>query len=251
MAGIILVVAAVLRAGSLVRYIPEAVINGFTLGIAAIIAVSQIKDFVGLSVAHDPADFIEKVAALWAARDSFNVSAFAVALVTVVLIVAFRRAAPKLPGLVVAVILTSAAAPLLGLEVATIGSRFGGIPSSLPTPTLPDLSPGRLIELLPSAMIIAFLAGVESLLSAIVADRMIGGRHRPNTEVLAQGVANLGSALSEDCPRQARSRARRPMSAPAGAPPWRAWRTRCSFWLSCCLPHRSLHIWRFRHWQRS
>ena len=195
MAGIILLAAAMLRAGNLIRYIPEAVINGFTIGIAAIIAASQVKDFVGLSVAHEPADFIEKIAVLWAARDSLNASAFAVALVTVVLIVAFRRAAPKLPGLVVAVMLTSAAVPLFDLDVATIGSRFGGIPSSLPAPTLPDLSPARLIELLPSAMIIAFLAGVESLLSALVADRMMGGRHRHNTEVLAQGAANLGSAL--------------------------------------------------------
>lgn len=195
MAGVILLIAGFLRAGSLISYIPEAVINGFTIGIAAIIAASQLKDFFGLTVAHEPADFLDKVSVLWAARDSFNSAALAIALVTTVLIVAARRAAPRLPGLVAAVALTSAAVPLLGLDVETVGSRFGDIPASLPMPHLPELSLSRLVELFPSAMIIAFLAGVESLLSALVADRMSGGHHRPNAEILAQGFANCGSAL--------------------------------------------------------
>jgi SulP family sulfate permease len=195
MAGVILLIAGFLRAGSLIAYIPEAVINGFTIGIASIIAASQLKDFFGLTLAHEPADFIDKIGALWAVRDTFNPAALGVALVTTVLIVVARRAAPRLPGLVVAVALTSAAVPLLGLDVETIGTRFGGIPSTLPVPHLPQISFSRMVELVPSALIIAFLAGVESLLSALVADRMSGGRHRPNAEIVAQGFANCGSAL--------------------------------------------------------
>lgn len=195
MAGVVLLIAGFARAGSLIEYIPESVINGFTLGIGAIIGASQLKDFFGLTAEKVPAEFVEKVEVLWASRDSFNGQAFLIALVTLVLIVIFRRAAPRWPGLVVAVGLTSAAVALFGLDVETIGSRFGQITASLPMPALPDLSPARLTELFPSALIIAFLAGVESLLSAIVADRMIDASHRPNAEIVAQGFANLGSAL--------------------------------------------------------
>lgn len=200
MAGVILLAAGFLRAGSLIRYVPEAVINGFTIGIAAVIAASQLKDFLGLAADDLPADFLPKVAALWAARDTFNPSAFAIAIVTLALIVLLRRLVPRLPGLVIAVAIASAALPLFGLDAETIGSRFGGIAASLPAPRLPDLSLARMAELLPSALIIAFLSGVESLLSALVADRMMGGKHRPNAEILAQGFANLGSALFAGMP---------------------------------------------------
>lgn len=195
MAGIILLVAGLLRAGRLIRHVPEPVINGFTIGIAVIIAASQIADFFGLEAGKVPADFIAKVEALWAARASFSFQATAVALVTMALIVAFRRAAPKLPGLLAAVALTSAACILLGLDVETIGSRFGAIGSALPMPGLPATDIDRIVSLIPSALIIAFLAGIESLLSALVADRMAGTAHRSNTEIVAQGLANCGSAL--------------------------------------------------------
>lgn len=196
MAGIILLVAGLLRAGSLIRHVPEPVINGFTIGIAVIIASSQVADFFGLTVEGQmPADFLPKLKVLWDVSGSFSVSSALIALVTLVLIVLFRRAAPKLPGLVVAVALTSGAVAIFGLDVETIASRFGAIESHLPLPALPDLSMERMIELLPSAIIIAFLAGVESLLSALVADRMAGTAHRSNTEVVAQGVANCASAL--------------------------------------------------------
>ncbi len=196
MAGIILLIAGFARAGSLIEYIPESVINGFTLGIGAIIGASQLKDFFGLTAEKVPAEFVEKIEVLWAARGSFNMSAFLIALVTLVLIVVFRRAAPKWPGWSWLSALTSAAVALFGLDAETIGSRFGQI-SRQPAHAvaLPDLSPDRLTELFPSALIIAFLAGVESLLSAIVADRMIDASHRPNAEIVAQGFANLGSAL--------------------------------------------------------
>jgi sulfate permease, SulP family len=195
MAGVILIIAGYFRAGNLVEYVPEAVVNGFTIGIGIIIATSQLKDFMGLSIAKVPADFIDKMQALWAARATFNSAAFVIALVTLVLIIALRRMAPRLPGLIVAVAATSAVVALIPLPVDTIVSRFGELPSQLPVPTFPAVTVARLIELAPSALVIAFLAGVESLLSAMVADRMIEGHHRPNAELTAQGVANVASSL--------------------------------------------------------
>ncbi|MDO5643995.1 MAG: SulP family inorganic anion transporter [Paracoccus sp. (in: a-proteobacteria)] len=195
MAGFILLAAGVLRAGRLVAHVPASVVEGFTIGIAVIIATSQIKDFLGLSLDHQPAEFLEKLPALWAARGSFNAAAFGVALLAMGLIIGLRRAAPRLPGLIVAVALASGLVALLGLDVDTIQSRFGDLPDSLPRPAIPAISAARLWELLPSALVIAFLAGIESLLSAMVADRMIGGRHRPDAELTAQGSANIASAL--------------------------------------------------------
>ncbi|WP_319498946.1 SulP family inorganic anion transporter [uncultured Cohaesibacter sp.] len=195
MAGIILVLAGYFRVGRLIAFIPEAVVNGFTIGIGIIIASSQLKDFMGLQMASVPADFLEKVAALCHARDSFNMAAFGVAAVTLLLIVGLRRAFPRFPGLIVAVALGSLLIVGMNLQVDTLFSRFGALPQSLPIPSLPALSWARVIELFPSALIIAFLAGVESLLSAMVADRMIDGHHRPNAELTAQGFANIASSL--------------------------------------------------------
>lgn len=195
MAGAILLLAAALRAGRLIALVPEPVINGFTIGIAVIIATSQIKDLLGLSIDSVPAGFLEKLPVLWAARDSVNLAALSIGAATMALIIVLRRAFPAFPGLIVAVGVTSAVVALAGLPVDTIHIRFGELPRVLPAPALPDLGLARLIELLPSALIIAFLAAVESLLSAIVADRMIDDQHRPNAELLAQGMANLGSAL--------------------------------------------------------
>lgn len=195
MAGLILLIAGYFRAGNLIRLIPEPVINGFTIGIAIIIATSQLKDLFGLSAANVPAEFIAKIEVLWAASPSFSTASALVGLSTMVLITLFRRAAPAWPGLIVAVALTSGVVAFLDLPVETIGSRFGALPNTLPWPSLPEISTARLVELLPSALIIAFLAGVESLLSAMVADRMTSGHHRPNAELLAQGAANIGSAL--------------------------------------------------------
>jgi SulP family sulfate permease len=195
MAGVILVVAGLLRAGRMVELVPEPVINGFTIGIAAIIATSQIKDLMGMSLAQDPAEFLEKIPALWEARGTVSLSALAVGLATMAMIIGLRRVAPKWPGLILAVALGSMLAAVLpGVE--TLGSRFGALPDRLPMPVLPEITLARMWELLPSALVIAFLAGIESLLSAVVADRMVpGAKHRPNAEVLAQGVANVGSAL--------------------------------------------------------
>ncbi len=195
MAGAILLVAGWLRAGRLIALVPEPVIDGFTIGIAIIIATSQIKDLTGLAAEHVPAGFLEKLPALWAARDSFSAAALAIGLATIALIALFRRLAPRLPGLVVAVAILSALVAVAGLPVETVAARYGELPRALPAPSLPALDLARIIELLPSAFVIAFLAGIESLLSAIVADRMFGGAHRPNAELIAQGAANLGSSL--------------------------------------------------------
>jgi len=195
MAGLILLVAGYFRAGNLIRLIPEPVINGFTIGIAVIIATSQLMDLLGLTVDVVPAEFLAKIEVLWAARPTLSAASALIGLTTMLLIILFRRAAPKLPGLIVAVAATSAFVSLANLPVDTIQSRFGDLPNTLPWPTMPEIDFDRIVELLPSALIIAFLAGVESLLSAMVADRMIEGKHRPNAELLAQGAANIGSSL--------------------------------------------------------
>lgn len=195
MAGAILLLAALLRAGSLIEHVPEAVINGFTVGIGIIIAASQLKDFFGLETGPLPADFLAKLPVLWEARETASMAAFGVALASLILITVARRLAPRLPGLIVVMALASAAVALWNLPVDTIEARFGALPQSLPAPHLPEITRARLTELLPSALVIAFLAGIESLLSAVVADRMIDGSHRPNAEIAAQGWANLGSAL--------------------------------------------------------
>jgi sulfate permease, SulP family len=191
MAGAILVVAALARAGRLIALIPEAVIEGFTIGIALIIAVSQLKDLFGLSIARLPADFVEAVPSLWSARGSASLPAAVIGIAAIATIALLRRRA----GSIVVIALASAAVALLALPVETIHSRFGSLPGGLPFPSLPPISLARMSELLPSALVIAFLAGVESLLSAIVADRMVGGAHRSNAELLAQGAANIASPL--------------------------------------------------------
>jgi len=194
-AGIILVIGGLVRAGRLIALIPEAVIEGFTVGIAVIIAASQLKDLLGETIARLPADLIHIVPALWSARGSVNVAALPIGLGAILLIMSLRRFAPRLPGSIIAIGIVSAAVALMALPVDTLHSRFGDLPNGLPMPSLPPISVARISQLLPSALVIAFLAGVESLLSAMVADRMIGGAHRSNAELLAQGAANIASPL--------------------------------------------------------
>ena len=195
MAGVILVIGGLLRAGRFITLVPEPVIEGFTIGIALIIAVSQLKDLLGLSETKVSADLVQALPALWAARDAINPMAFAVGLFSVGGIALLRRIAPWFPGSLLVIVAASAAIALFTLPVDTIYSRFGSLPAGLPAPSLPNVSIARISELLPSAFVIAFLAAVESLLSAIVADRMIGARHRSNAELLAQGAANIASPL--------------------------------------------------------
>lgn len=195
MAGLLLVIAGLTRLGNFMRYIPEPVVTGFTAGIAVIIFSSQVKDFFGLSLDKVPAEFLAKWEAMFAAAPTTSPVTAGLSIAALALILVLRKVAPKVPGFLLAVLLGALATSLLHLPVDTIGSRFGGISGSLPAPSLPAVTLARLVELLPSALTIAFLAGIESLLSAVVADGMTGGRHRPNCELVAQGLANGASAL--------------------------------------------------------
>lgn len=195
MAGIFLIAAGLLRFGAWIKYIPEPVVSGFTGGIAIIIAASQLRDLLGLRTNDVPADFVAKLATLWGVRATLSPHALAVAAGSLATIVVLRRFAPRAPGYLIAAGLATAAVSLFHLPVETIGSRFGNLPAGFPPPHLPAMSWGRFQALLPTAFTIAFLAAVESLLSAMVADGMTGRRHRSNAELLAQGVANFASAL--------------------------------------------------------
>jgi SulP family sulfate permease len=194
MAGGILVVAGLLRVGTLIKYIPDPVTTGFTSGIAVIILASQIKDFLGLTAEKVPAEFIPKLQALWAARDSLSLPGLGLATACLAAILLLRRYAPRVPGFLLVTIAAALAVMALGLPVETIGSRFGGVAAQLPAPNLHFWRWDKVQDLLPSALTIALLAGVESLLSAVVADQMTGARHRSNIELVAQGVANVASA---------------------------------------------------------
>ena len=195
MAGIILMIAGYARAGQLVKYVPAPVVTGFTAGIALIIATSQIKDFFGLTMANVPADFIPKWQAYAHDAASVNWTAAAVGAGALTLIIVLRRTAPRAPGFLIAIVAAAAVVALLKLPVDTIGSRFPNMQTGLPLPHIPALSLAKAQEVLPAAFTIAFLAGIESLLSAVVADGMTGFRHRSNQELIGQGVGNFASAL--------------------------------------------------------
>jgi SulP family sulfate permease len=196
LSGLILLGIGLLRLGTFIKYIPYPVTVGFTAGIAVIILASQIKDLLGLTLpGKEPGALVPKLIALGAALPTLNVAAVLVAAVSAGLILALRRLRPHWPGFLIAVAVASLLAAFAGLSVETIGSRFGGIPQGLPAPRLPDLSPERVTEMLPAALSFALLGGIESLLSAVVADAMSGRRHRSNCELVAQGAANIASAL--------------------------------------------------------
>lgn len=195
LAGVILILAGAFRLGQMIKYIPHPVVTGFTAGIAVIIASSQVKDFLGLVVDKVPADFIPKWQAYFGAMSTVSLATVAVGVGSLAIIIALRRLAPRLPGFLIAVVVSAVAVAVLKLPVDTIGSRFPDIPAGLPMPSLPEISLAKIHAVLPSAFTIAFLAGIEALLSAVVADGMAGTRHRSNQELIGQGVANLGSAL--------------------------------------------------------
>ncbi len=195
LSGLILLAIGFLRLGTFIKFIPYPVTVGFTAGIAVIIFASQLKELLGLRLDKEPGPFVPKLLALGQALPTLNVSATAVAILTIGIIMAIRRFRPHWPAFIIAVTLAAAAAWLLGLPVETIGTRFGGLPQSLPAPHVPPLSIERIMELLPSALSFALLGGIESLLSAVVADSMTGRRHRSNCELVAQGFANIASGL--------------------------------------------------------
>lgn len=195
MAGIIMLISGLLGAGRLIRYVPEPVIEGFTIGIALVIAVSQLKDLGGMHGAALPADFLPKVSGLWAMRDTIQPASLALGIASIAAILVLRWFVPKIPWLVLVVAAASVVAATSLPTVDTVAARYGNLPTGLPMPHLPAISVSLAIQLLPAALTIAFLAGIESLLSAIVADRMIGGAHRSNAELIAQGAANIAAPL--------------------------------------------------------
>ncbi|NDH62928.1 MAG: SulP family inorganic anion transporter [Alphaproteobacteria bacterium] len=196
MAGVFLMAAGFLRLGDYIKFIPYPVTVGFTAGIAVIIFASQIKDLFGLTLqGKEPGAFIAKLEALAPAFGTVNPATVGLAILTVGLIVGLKRLRPHWPGLLIAVVAASVATWAFGLPVETIGTRFGGIPSTLPVPSLPDITFAKMQAVLPDAVAFALLGAIESLLSAVVADGMTGRRHRSNCELVAQGVANIGCAL--------------------------------------------------------
>jgi SulP family sulfate permease len=196
LSGGLLTLLGLTRLGSLIRHIPHAVTVGFTAGIAIIILAAQLKELGGLTLTGaEPGPFLPKLMALGRAFSTLNPVALAVGLGSAALIFLLRWWRPSWPGMLLAVTAASAAASLLRLPVETIGSRFGALPHGLPAPTLPALTPDLFLAVLPAALSFTLLGGVESLLSAKVADSMTGRRHRSNMELVAQGIANIGSAL--------------------------------------------------------
>ena len=195
MAGFILIAMGFARLGNLLKYIPYPLIVGFTSGIAVIIFSSQIKDFFGLPIDSVPADFIDKWKVYALNFDSINWIAVAIAVVTIFISLNFSKITKKIPGSIVAILLTTVAVYFLDLPVTTIESSFGNIPNHISMPSIPNIDFKTVQALIGPAFAIALLGGIESLLSAVVADGMIGGRHRSNTELIAQGAANCASAM--------------------------------------------------------
>ncbi|KTE20544.1 sulfate permease [Sphingopyxis sp. H050] len=195
LAGMILTVAGYAGLGKLMKFVPMPVVTGFTAGIAVIIASSQVGDFLGLQAGKVPAEFVEKWTAYSRAIGTFQWTVVAIGAGTLATILVLKRLSPKLPGFLIAIVLASGVVALLKLPVETVGMRFPNMPSTLPAPHVPAFSVQMVQDVLPSAFTIAFLAGIEALLSAVVADGLTGYKHRPGQELVGQGIANIGSAL--------------------------------------------------------
>jgi len=195
MAGVILVILGLARMGALIKFIPYPVITGFTSGIAVIIFSSQLKDFLGLKMGAIPADFMEKWTAYGEHLRSIDIPTTLIAVGTLVILVVWPRVSRMVPAPFVAMIVATVVVQVFHLHVATIGSRFGAVASSLPAPHWPAIQWTHMKEFVSPALTVALLAAIESLLSAVVADGMIGTRHKSNMELVAQGVANIASPL--------------------------------------------------------
>jgi sulfate permease, SulP family len=191
MAGIILIVIGLTGLGTAVKFIPRPVTIGFTNGIAVLIASTQIKDFLGLQIGRVPSEFVGRMSMLWANITTLRWYTVALSICSLALILVFPRITRRVPGTIIALVLATLSVAFFDLPVATIGSTFGGIPTGLPTFSLPAFKLDLIILLIPAAFTVAMLAAVESLLSAVVADSMTGDRHNSNVELVAQGIANL------------------------------------------------------------
>ncbi len=195
MAGIILMIFGFVRLGGVIKFIPYPVTVGFTSGIAILIASSQFNDFLGLGIKNVPAEFFEKWHSYYENINQVSPYAIGIGVSTLAIILVWKKCFKTIPGSLVALLSMTIIATVFELPVETIGSKYGEIPHALPMPKLPSFDLGMIQSLIPSAFTIAILAAIESLLSAVVADGMIGGKHRSNTELIAQGIANIASAL--------------------------------------------------------
>ena len=196
LAGAILILFGIFKMGALIKFIPFPVTTGFTSGIAVVIFATQLNDLFGLGLNDIPAGFIDKLKVIFGNIGNTDLATFGTGIFTIIVICLVRRFLPKWPAMLVGMLAATAMAQILKLDIATIGSKFGELPRTLPTPGLDILPVSRFPEVLMPAFTIALLAGIESLLSATVADGMTGGsRHRPNTELIAQGLGNIGSVL--------------------------------------------------------
>ena len=194
MAGIILVVMGFLKFGNLIRFIPYTITTGFTFGIAVTILIGQIKDFLGLTFQTSPVETMEKVEAIADSIGTFNWQALVVGLVALAILIIMPRFTEKIPASLIAIVVTIIMVKCIGMDVKTIGDLYT-ISNKLPGLTVPHVNLTMIKQLFPDALTIAVLAGIESLLSCVVADGMVGTRHKPNMELVAQGAGNLASAL--------------------------------------------------------
>ena len=195
MAGVFLIILGFARIGSMIKFMPYPVVVGFTSGIAVIIFSSQIKDLLGLEMGDVPAEFFQKWIEFGQHINTINIHAFMISIGTILTIIFWKKINRQIPGSLVALILSTLIVHFLKLPVETIGTRFGEIPNHFPMPVIPTIDLQTIQQLTSPALAIALLGGIESLLSAVVADGMIGGRHRSNMELIAQGVANIVSPL--------------------------------------------------------
>ncbi|MBI5826336.1 MAG: sulfate permease [Deltaproteobacteria bacterium] len=191
MAGVILVLMGVARLGVILKYIPYQLTVGFTAGIAMVIFSSQVKDFLGLRTGPVPADFLEKWAVYLENIGTLHLPTVALSILSILIIVLWPRVSRRVPGPIAALLIVTAIVNFFKIPVETIGSRFGSIPSGIPAPSLPHVTLDTIKMLLPSALTVALLGAIESLLSATVADGMIESKHRSNTELIGQGIANI------------------------------------------------------------
>jgi SulP family sulfate permease len=195
MAGVLLMILGITGMGTVIQYIPRPVVIGFTNGIAVLIASTQIKDFFGLRVDKVPGEFLDRMRVLTEHGATVDGNAVGLALLSLFVIIGARRISPRVPGTVIALIGGTVLAVLLEFRIDTVQARFGAIPSGAPTLTIPQFRPDLILRLLSPAITVAILGAIESLLSAVVADRMSGDRHNPNVELFAQGVANVMSPM--------------------------------------------------------
>ncbi len=195
MAGIILICLGIARVGSFIKFIPYPVTTGFTAGIGVVIFSSQIKDFLGLTYKETSPEFIDKWISIFSNLSTINISSAAIGAGTVIIILIIRKMSTNIPSHVVAIVISTAACFLLGLNAETIGDRFGTINAVFPSFTVPEVTIEKIRALFPAAITIALLAGIESLLSAVVADGMTGSHHKSNTELIGQGAANILSGF--------------------------------------------------------